>query len=75
MKSSVGFTISDFLEVPGLYEVRLHKLKPPEELGDERHHVLLEYTVQYDHSGGDSPHFSLLSSEYSSVIIGVYPSH
>lgn len=39
------YTISDFLKVPGLYKLWLHTLKPPEELSNEDHHVILQDTM------------------------------
>lgn len=35
------FTISDFLKLPGLYKLWFHTFKPPEELSNKDHHVIL----------------------------------
>lgn len=34
-------TVSDFLKVSGLNEIRLHDFEPPKELSDEDHHIVL----------------------------------
>lgn len=45
IKVRVCYTISDFLKVPGLYELWLHTFKPPEELSNEDHHIILQDTM------------------------------
>lgn len=39
-------TIFNLLKVSWLYEVRLHYFKPPKELSNENHHVMLEEQEQ-----------------------------
>lgn len=36
-----GLTVFELLQISGLYKVGLDRLKPPEEFGNEHHHVLL----------------------------------